>query len=70
VITPANFHEESWYNPLEACFSPLPSTGGEIFPVTVKSQLLREVMNMNPAQIVALALQAAAAVITEAVRKK
>ena len=31
VITPANFHEESWYNPLEACFSPLPSTGGEIF---------------------------------------
>jgi hypothetical protein len=31
---------------------------------------LREVMNMTPAKIVALALQAAAAVITEVVSKK
>ena len=30
-VTPANFYGGSWYNPLEACFSPLPSTGGEIF---------------------------------------
>ena len=43
---------------------------GRFFSATVKSQLLREVMNMNPAQIVALALQAAAAVITEVVSKK
>jgi len=31
-VTPADFHEKTWYNPLEACFSPLPSTGGEVFP--------------------------------------
>ena len=30
-VTPDEFHEESWYNPLEARFSPLPSNGVEIF---------------------------------------
>ena len=40
-VTPADFHEKSWYNSLEACFSPLPFNGGELFPVTVKSQQLR-----------------------------
>ena len=40
-VTPADFHEEFWYNPLEKAFSPLPSTGWGVFPATVKSQPLR-----------------------------